>query len=191
MKNSMIKEMVVMESVQNFCDVVRKGTLGINIVSVTIPKMRKTNNPFYGRVHKAKLMTNVGLGYNYKKNREDEQKANGEEVGFTPKKPSGLHWVNFPFILQSDKDETKFYLRVNHRNKMKSKSIYLLDGKPCDAATLREIMQFISVSAPNTNTNVKPFNITIDNIMAISQGNKVFNRLNKMFTLDEIHKYFK
>lgn len=189
MRNLVVNPIAV-KSVENFCEIVKKATLGIDVVSVTIPKMLKTNNPFYGRVKKVSLMTDIGFGMDYKSLRDKENKEQGKEPNFNPEKPRGMHWVNHPYILQSDKDENTFYVRAYWRGKTNRKVFYLLDGKRCSAADLREIMQFFPKPYKNEKTEVKPFNITIDNIMVISQGKKVFNRLERMFSLQEIYSFF-
>ena len=48
----------------NFCETLNKGTF-TQISVITSPKMRKTNNPYYGRVKK--LSTYVGEFFDYQK----------------------------------------------------------------------------------------------------------------------------
>ena len=41
-----------MNTIKDFVNNINKGTFGIQMVSVTEPKMNKRNNPYYGRVQK-------------------------------------------------------------------------------------------------------------------------------------------
>ena len=58
--------MKTLENIREFVKGINKGTFGITLVAMTEPSgMRKTNNPYVGRVKKISYTTNVALGYDY------------------------------------------------------------------------------------------------------------------------------
>lgn len=187
-------------SVSEFTKNVSRGTFGISLITLTEPKMRKTNNPFYGRVHKASYMTNVALGYDYENSVNNRLDKKGLEADFQAEKPKGKSWCEYPYILQADKDASVKYLRCTMRANTKAKSIYILDGKVVtDDNTLLEIKSFIQKSSTSKkqtesgledNEQVIVRDYKLDGIIYLGQGNKSFNRVG-FVSLSKLREFFK
>ena len=156
----------------------KKGQMGINCTYRTEPKMRKTNNPYFGRVEKQTTATNARFGVDY------ENAVNGklEKEGLTAdfiKGASMTDYVN-AFINESH-DKTKHYLKLGGNSSTKFHSEYFVDGRKATDAELAEIETFLQVSKPSQkqiNAGLQPsdtyihITINVDNIIEISQGNK-------------------
>jgi hypothetical protein len=187
-------------SVVEFCNNVSRGTFGISMITLTEPKMRKTNNPYFGRVHKASYMTNVALGYDYENVINAKLERKGLANDFVAEKPKGKTWDNYPFILQSDKDNSIKYLRCTIRPNTISKSVYLLDGVIVkDDTILTNIKNFISASSfspkqANSGLEEKEQVIVrdykVEGVIALSQGEKEFSRLGNI-NVPMLRQYFK
>lgn len=188
-------------TINDFCNNVARGTFGISVIAVTEPKMNKRNNPYYGRVHKATYMTNIALGYDYQNVVNNRLERNGFESNFVAEKPKGKSWFNYPFILESDKDSSTKYLRCTMRNNTKSKVVYILDGKIVENdMILQEIKNFIPTSSSsqkqqehglNEEEQVIVRDYKLDSIIAITQGEKVYNKLNGLIQTQLLVNCFK
>jgi len=120
-------------------DETRKGQLGICVVALTScdNKLLAGGRHYIGRIHKATIITNARLGVKY----ENMVSAKGDGSVFTPSKPSGMTWIDFPYFKQADRSG-KIYLSINYREcdeRTKFKSVYLLDG---DIATDEDVRRF-------------------------------------------------
>ena len=194
-------------SVENIVCNLNKGTFGVTLITVTVPKMSQTKratkevNPFFGRVHKCSMTTNVALGYGYENNVNLRLKRKGNEANFEAEKPNGKHWVEYPLILASDKNPEQHYLRTTARNSSKVTVVYLIDGKPChDTEILNQLKEWLpkpSVSKKQEEhgleeeEQVKVFDYKVEGVMCISQGGKTYNKLDKVFTIEAMKTFFK
>lgn len=170
------------QSVNEFCKNINKGTFGISLVAVTEPKMNKKGNPFFGRVKKATYITNVALGYTYENVVNNRLDRKGLESNFESEKPKGKSWLEFPYLLVSDKDNTQQYLRTTMRKNSKIDNIYLLDGKIVnDLDIINQIKQWLP--KPSTSAKQETFGLTeeeqvivrdfkVENIVSLMQGEK-------------------
>lgn len=170
------------QSVNEFCKQINKGTFGISLVAVTEPKMNKKGNPFFGRVKKATYITNVALGYTYENVVNNRLDRKGLESNFESEKPKGKSWLEFPYLLVSDKDNTQQYLRTTMRKNSKIDNIYLLDGKIVnDLDIINQIKQWLP--KPSTSAKQETFGLTeeeqvivrdfkVENIVSLMQGEK-------------------
>ena len=171
-----------MERIINFVNTLTKGTFGIEMLSITEPKMRKTNNPFYGRVKKATFMRNVAIGYNYENVVNNRLERQGNERSFVCEKPNGKTWLINGLILCADKDETKKYLRTTMRPNMTTHVVYLLDERVVTNKDIEaEIKSFMPKSAPSKKQSecglsdenqVVVRDFTVENVLALVQGEK-------------------
>lgn len=170
-----------MESVTSFATSIRKGTFGIEMLAITEPKMRKTNNPFYGRVKKATFMRNVALGVNYSNTINNRLERQGNERTFVSEKPNGKSWVIENLILCKDSDNSVQYLRTQMNRNTFTRVVYLLDERVVDEATEAQIKSFISSSTYSKKqadcglegeNQVILRDFTTTNIYALSQGEK-------------------
>lgn len=173
------------QSVNEFCKNINKGTFGISLVAVTTPKMNKKNNPFFGRVQKATYITNVALGYTYEHCVNNRLFRNGLNTNFESDKPKGKTWLEFPYLLCSDKDNTQHYLRTTMRKNSKIENIYLLDGEIVNDL---EIINQIKEWLPKPSTSAKQENcglvddeqvvirdFKVENIVSLTQGSKKYS----------------
>lgn len=166
---------------KNFVRGLKKGTFGIQMLSVTIPTMRKTNNPFLGRVQKVTYSTNVCFGYDYASYLYGKAKKQGALNGRTladfkaeVEAPKGMNWIEFPFFLQSEKNSQQEYLRCYYNANSNSYSVYLLDGKVADEEEEKKILSFISASSSYSSkfdvNNIVVRSPKLESIKMIAQG---------------------
>lgn len=190
-----------LKNVVEFTDAISKGTFGICLVSLTEPKMNKKGNPYFGKVKKLTYTSNVALGYDYVSYLQSKANKQGiVDFQFETEKPKGKTWYNHPYILVSDKDNTKYYLRCYYRPNTKSVSLYFYDGRLATDTELAEIKSFMptkkmsvkqSESGLTDDNEVLVRDYTFDNVIALWQGEKVYNRLDSLFTLEQIKELFK
>lgn len=172
-------------SIIDFTDNINAGTFGVAMLTLTTPKMRKTNNPYFGRVQKCTLTTNVALGYDYANNvnlRLERKGVEGEK--FVAEKPNGKTWVKPKYILCADKDAKKMYLRCTMRPTTKAVVRYLIDKRFATDKEIAEIKGFMP--APSTSKKQESAGLTeeeqvivrdygFDGIIYLAQGNKIYS----------------
>lgn len=130
----------------------RPGTF-VGLTTETVPDMRKTGNPFLGRVTKRSFTTvQIGASYANAVNNRREKEGVADIEPFTPKpRKWGVRINGTPLVIHVKKGEDKprYYmecrvLSVNHEPE------YYLDGRFVDSIPLRDqILSFIS--APSSN----------------------------------------
>lgn len=173
-------------TIASFVETLTKGTFGIVMLTATIPTMRKTNNPYMGRVLKVSYRTNVALGWDYKSTIEGRAEKLGIDTPYEVEKPKGKTWLVPPFILQSDKDARQLYLRTYTRNNSTTKSIFVLDGNiVTNEVTIEHIKSFMQAHTEckkqteyglvEDKDKVNPLDYKVEGILYIRQGNKVYN----------------
>jgi hypothetical protein len=192
--------MKTFKSVSEFCGNISKGTFGISVIALTEPKMNKRNNPYYGRVHKATYMSNVALGYDYENVVNARLERKGLDSDFVAEKPKGKNWDIYPFILQSDEDSNVKYLRCTMRPNTASKTKYILDGQlVTDENVLAEIMSWVTKSSYSAKQaesgleneeQVVVRDFKLEGIIAMSQGEKVYNRVGGLVNVEQLRKCF-
>ena len=190
----------VMKTIKEFCEHVSRGTFGVSVIAITEPKMNKKGNPYFGRVHKATYMTNVALGYDYENSVNNRLERKGLASDFVAEKPKGKNWDIYPFILQSDKDNSVKYLRCTMRPNTATKVVYILDGKVVnDDNLLSAITSWItkgsysvkqSESGLTEKEQVIVRDFKLEGIIALTQGVKQFNRLGGLVDVPTLRKCF-
>lgn len=130
----------------------RPGTF-VGLTTETVPDMRKTDNPFFGRVTKRSFTTvQIGASYANAVNNRREKEGVADIEPFTPKpRKWGVRINGTPLVIHVKKGEDKprYYmecrvLQTNHEPE------YYLDGVFVDNIPLRDqILSFIS--APSSN----------------------------------------
>ena len=190
----------VMKTIKEFCENVSRGTFGVSVIAITEPKMNKKGNPYFGRVHKATYMTNVALGYDYENSVNNRLERKGLASDFVAEKPKGKNWDVYPFILQSDKDNSVKYLRCTMRPNTATKVVYILDGKVInDNNLLSAITSWItkgsysvkqSESGLTEKEQVIVRDFKLEGIIALTQGVKQFNRLGGLIDVPTLRKCF-
>lgn len=121
----------------------KRGVFGVQVVTFTEPRMRKTNNPYLGRVRKVANYTHIALGTDYKRTVENRMEKLGIEGGYEVEKAKGMHRYN-DFFMQSDKDENQFYLNIIFDRSEKShvERYYMVDGRLATKEEENEIKGF-------------------------------------------------
>jgi hypothetical protein len=144
--------MAKLNSLSDFCTKVQKGTFCVVMLTSTIPTMRKTNNPYIGRVVKVSYRTNVALGWGYQDTINGRLDKKGLSADFVAEKPKGKTWIAYPFFLEKDADTSVQYIRTFTRNNTTTKSVFVLDGTiVTDANIIADIQSFI----PSHKTSAK------------------------------------
>jgi hypothetical protein len=119
-----------------------KGTTFATLETSTVPEMRKTGNPFIGRVRKISKGLNVQIGAIYENavNRQAEREGNPDAGEFVAEKLAYGSWLVPHKIIEH---KGAFQIRVTCNPHMKpSEVIYTLDGEPVNDETLAEIKAF-------------------------------------------------
>lgn len=138
-----------MKNLESFIEGLKRGSY-IQLETLTEPKMRKTNNPYFGRVTKHTVLSGIRSGVSYENSVNNALNRQGEEATFESQKPFGRSWKVVNLILQSDKDPNQLYFRTSIDKSSRSKSEYLLDGKVVeDENTLNDIKSFIQGGTPS------------------------------------------
>lgn len=190
-----------MKNLESFVGAIGKGQFGIVMVSCTEPKMNKRGNEYYGRVKKLTYTSNVAMGYDYAGYLFGKAKKQGVEKSLAEfqaevSKPKGKTWLNHPFVLQSDKDETQKYIRCYYNANSKSKSVFLLDGKFVhDERLIEAIKAKITTSSGHSekfdldDINLRDFKF--ENVLLLKQGDKVYNKLDCILTPKQLIDFVK
>ncbi len=112
----------------------------ISFVAVTTPTMRKTNNPYFGRVQKRTSVKWALFNATYIGHDADGNELPKEERGKEP-----LPWGKWRIFRKTIEHNGKVYMRVYTLPKRTIiKSEFLLDGRPATEAEAKEIDSFIS-----------------------------------------------
>ena len=178
-----------MKSIENLTEFVQslvKGSFGIVIVTKTEPKMRKTNNPYFGRVRKITRYTNAAVGVSYSNTIENRvERATGEKIEYQAEKPKGMTFVVANLILVSDTNPDQHYLRFQRRKNTTVETLYELDGKVVESEEeVAAIKSFIpqrdtycckqAEAGVSEEDMVCPQSVKFENILSIKQGDKVW-----------------
>lgn len=170
------------DALKGVVTLIPRNQFGVCCTICTEPRMRKTNNPFVGRVTKVTSYTNIVLGRSYE-NSVNNRTPNG--VKFVAKKPSGKSWLVYPYFLVSDNDNTINYLRLTPNKNTVIKSIYYIDGVEATEAEAAIIKSFLydntysvkqAMHGVAEEDFVKPFDVNVVNIVFIGQGSISYNR---------------
>ena len=159
---------------------IKRNTFGVVLTTATVPTMRKTNNPYVGRVTKITKSVNVAFGRDYAEKVNKELAERGLQADFKAAKASGK--VRYDDFFDVSDDGSKFYLRVMFNANSKSEVSYLVDGRLATAAEVGEIKAFMPSSAPSAKQmahgltsaeTIKFVGYLTDNIVSIQQGDRV------------------
>lgn len=124
-----------------------KGIFGVEILTETEPAMRKTNNPFVGRVKKITHYVNAILGVEYQNVVNNRLTRNGNEANYKSEAPKGKKHYN-AFFYQSLDGET-FYLKIGMYKNTTCHSILFLDGQPATPTQIEQIKPFLQTKSNN------------------------------------------
>ena len=181
-------EQSTIQSVAQFCEVINKGTFGIQLLAVTEPKMNKKGNPYFGRVQKATYIANIALGYDYESVVNKRLIKQGLEPTFKSVAPKGTRFIS-DFMLEKISDPSVTYLRTTMQGSTSEKHTYYLDGvEVTDKALLNEILGWIPTPSKSAKQSaygldenqVVVRNFTTSNIVCLKQGEKVYKVSNDL-----------
>lgn len=176
-------------SVMNFIETLTKGA-GVNVKISTIPTMRKTNNPFIGRIAKITEYSGVVLGVRYMSKINGSISRSGNTNEYEPNAPKGSHRFN-DFLYQSDKDETIFYLNImwvkkQMGNLVRTKVNYLVDNRLITENEKQLLDTFLPVKnydcakqLENGIDDLEQICVNrpkLSNVLSIKQGEKIWSR---------------
>ena len=118
-----------------------KGTTIVSFDSVTEPKMRKTNNPFFGNVLKASKVNGM-MGFDYEKAVNRVAEKEGAEA--REAKPRAWGKVTEDKLFVEHKGAS--YLRVMVRSTGKPVYFFKDSGEEITGSVLEEVKSFMPVS---------------------------------------------
>ena len=165
---------------------IKRNTFGVLCVLSTEPRMRKTNNPYLGRVTKITRYVNVAVGRDYYVAVENAAERKGLDGKMVHEKASGMSWCDYPYFLVGDKNPNQFYLRLTLNKNTKIEATYKVDGRDATAKEVEEIKTFLydksysqkqaAVGLTNEEDQVYPFSPKVENIVELSQGLIIYKR---------------
>ena len=126
----------------------KKGIFGVEILTETEPAMRKTNNPFVGRVKKITHYVNAILGVEYQNVVNNRLTRSGNEANYQSEAPKGKRHYN-AFFYQSLNDESVFYLKIGIYKNTTCKSTYTVDGHEATQSELETLKPFLQSKSAN------------------------------------------
>lgn len=155
-----------------------KGCQFINLVSMTTPKMNKTNNPYYGRIQKVST-AQMQFGYDYERAVNNRLIKEGKEPNFTTEKLPYGKWLFKNKVIEH---KGTFYIRTYSVKNSFPKVQYLLDGVEVSKDMLDDIKRYIKEDTSSSSkqdyfgledNQVKPKNYKFDNIISLTINKKV------------------
>lgn len=117
----------------------------ISFVSLTTPTMRKTNNPYFGRVQKRTTASGVLFNATYWGSDENGNPLPKNERGKEP-----LRWGMWRNFRKTIEHNGKVYMRVYFTKNSYIKTEYLLDGRLATETEKNEILSFINKGGTQT-----------------------------------------
>lgn len=171
MENTMSKNEMIEKALRSY----PKGSFITIIAESGLSNMRKTNNPYVGRVRKITMYKRIGIARSYENAVNNRIEAIGGERNFAAQKPSGKHHID-AYILAADKDESKHYAALFTNRNTIFDSVYLVDNRLATPTEVKEIESFIpehkesarqSEAGIAAEDQVKMFTPLIENIISV------------------------
>lgn len=163
-----------------------RNSFGVCAITETDPTMRKTNNPYVGRVKKVTYYTNIAVGRVYENGVNNRLEKEGLAPDFETEKQKGRTWVDFPYFEVSDKDPNQHYLRLTLNKNTTTRVIYMVDGREATNVEVDEIKTFLSNSNKSSakqsamgladEDQVKTFAVKTENVVSLWQGTHCYDR---------------
>ena len=175
--------MITIEQLKEKVDA-RKCATAVCIVTDTEPKMRKTNNPFFGRVRRiasrsGMLNASYENAVNRQRGRENHPEA-GEFNASALWGGKGEH-VSPAIVRHTGSGEEYlvfFPTRTTEDGKpIANQDLWLLDGQPVDGETLAAIMPFVVApsAAPKQETEkqISWRTVKLENVKQVTMGGEL------------------
>ena len=148
-------------------DILRNGN-AVDIEVATEPKMRKTGNPYMGRVKKHTGYIGVDFGASYTEEVNKRRLEEGKAADFQAKK-SLYEDVNEFFVRKGE----QIYLRMLLKKGNAKRVIWEVDGRPATESEIEEIKGFLQGGGSAKNQGLESGNevemrvVKIENIVAV------------------------
>lgn len=145
-----------------------KGATIVTIEAEVVPAMRKTANPFFGRVTKVSRVNGM-IGWNYENSVNNQRKREGDDTEFEahPRK-WGERVAGTPFVVH--KGNT--YLEIKVERVLGT--VYLLDDRPVTTEQMESIRKFLPKTREPSRQGVAKTVIlrdyNLDNIRAVRKA---------------------
>jgi len=145
----------------------------ISFVSVTIPKMNKTNNPYFGRVEKRTTASKVLFNATYIGIGADGKELPKEERGKEP-----LRWGAWRMFRKTIENRGKLYMRCYFLKDSNVKTEYLVDGRLATETEKAEILSFIpNLGVPEYDAHGKiTRTYDLNNVVYLRINGQVFDK---------------
>jgi hypothetical protein len=128
-----------------------KGTSMVSATTQTIPTMRKTNNPFVGKVVKVQTLNGV-IGYDYQNSINNLAKKEGVEANQAQPRKWGTLSKDRIFVHHTNKQgEEKTYLRMKVEKSNNIKYINIETNEEVDVEELRPFFPTKKKSSTQSN----------------------------------------
>lgn len=153
---------------ETITNILRNAADAVDVEIATEPKMKKTDNPYLGRVKKHTAYIGVDFGANYTEEVNKRRLEEGKAADFQAKK-SPYEYVNEYFVRKGD----QLYLQILMQKDVKVKSLYEVDERPATEEEVKEIGTFMYSHGKATNQGLNDENVVemrvvkIENIVAV------------------------
>lgn len=154
----------------------------VTLLTCTEPNLRKTNNPYFGRVQKYSRVNGV-VGFNYERavNSQRQREADPQTVEEAEAVPT-FHALPRKWgqrIWGTALVEHKDNLYVEIKVERKIEHFYVVDGKLADDKQFAEIESFLQKKLPNVRQEVEREvelrDYKLENVRAVRVAGKQFN----------------
>ena len=150
-----------------------KGANFVTVVTKTDPKMRKTGNPFVGKMFKvSRVNCMIGWSYANSVNNQRQREGNTDVFVAEPRK-WGTRIDGTPLI----EHKGQFYVELKVEKSLDAKYIGL-DGKELDAATLADAREFFSkprrAATQQTDKEIILRDYKVASIVAITMNKQAY-----------------
>lgn len=179
----------------------KKALLGYYVTVLTDARMRKTGNPFYGRVKKRTTYYSPILGGDYRRiidrrtrqcnpdwfrstASETSQPFNSDSTSQSSWKQTSTYYNDF--ILQSISNPDQFYLSLGSRPTTRYYTTWLVDGREATPKEIEALLPFLythskedarqSARGIPPEKQYRPWQVKLENIVEIRQGERVIYR---------------
>lgn len=173
-------------NILDFALSVRNGQFESIVWEGSMSSMRKTNNPYVGRVRKIVRGINYQFGVSYENKVNNERERMGLERDFVSQSPKGKEWVEYPKVLRSIKDSEKMYLRASTTANSKTEIVYLVDNRLATKEEVEEILSFIPTHEPTM-----VFDLSLDKILKWNVGGETYQKAETLASLAEMVSFAK
>lgn len=141
----------------------------VTIVAENSPRLRKTGNPFSGRVRKVSRLNGV-IGFDYENVVNRQRARHGDPEAFEAQPRTwGQRVANTPLVEHNG----QFYLEVKVERTLACQ--FFIDGKPVDAAVVKPWLLNQRADATNQGERrIVPLDFRLTSIRQIAIGGRLF-----------------